>query len=269
MDAEFDVMPRWIAGAVAALGTDHAIPAACRGSVGPAGLAWLADHTHLGPGSVLVDVGGGMGGPAAWARHERGAVPVVVEPQPGACAAARRMFDLPVAVATGTAVPVADAAAPVVWCLGVVCTTEAKARLVHELRRIVAPGGRVGLFVLVARGEVVDAPEGNSFPTDVEVAALLTGAGLDADAAVDVADLPAAPRDWQDRADAADDLVRDRHGDDAAWTRMHEQEARLGRLLDSGAVAGRLAVARRPVADAAPVSRSGAASPAGRAATTR
>lgn len=267
MDAEFDVMPRWVAEAVAALGTDHAVPAACRGSVGPAGLAWLVERTHLGPGTVLVDVGGGTGGPAAWARQECGAAPVVVEPQPGACAAARRMFDLPVVVATGTAVPVADDAAEAVWCLGVLCTTTAKSRLLHELRRIVAPGGWIGLYVLVARDDVVNAPEGNVFPTDVEVAALLTAAGLDARHALEVDDLPVAPRGWADRAAAVDDLVRARHGDDPEWERMHEQETKLARLIESGAVAGRLVVARRPGPDLVPVSRGGAAPPAGTPAT--
>ncbi|MBN9107401.1 MAG: class I SAM-dependent methyltransferase [Pseudonocardia sp.] len=268
MDAEFDVMPRWVAEAVATLGTGHAVPAACRGSVGPAGLAWLAEHTHVGPGTVLVDVGGGMGGPAAWARQECGAAPVVVEPQPGACAAAHRMFDLPVVVATGTALPVADDAAAAVWCLGVLCTTTAKARLLRELRRIVAPGGLLGLYALVARGEVVDPPEGNEFPTDVEVAALLTAAGLDARHALDVDGLPDEPRDWADRADAVDDLVHARHGDDPSWRRMQEQEARLARLMRSGAIAARLVVARRPGPEGGPVSRGGAAPPAGTPATT-
>ncbi|ODU03448.1 MAG: hypothetical protein ABS81_14270 [Pseudonocardia sp. SCN 72-86] len=265
MDAEFDVMPRWVAEAVAALVTDHAVPAACRDSVGPAGLAWLAERTGLGPGTVLVDVGGGMGGPAAWARQECDAAPVVVEPQPGACAAARRMFDLPVIVATGTAVPVTDGAAGAVWCLGVLCTTTAKARLLHELRRIVAPGRAIGLYVLVARDDVADPPEGNEFPTDVEVAALLTAAGLDAEHAVDVDDLPAGPGDWDERADAADDLVRTRHGDEPAWRRTHEQEDRLARLMESGAITGRLVVARRP--DPGAVSRDVAAPPAGTPAT--
>lgn len=246
MDAEFDVMPRWTAEAVATLGSRYAIPAACRGSVGPAGLGWLADRTGLTAGDVLVDVGGGMGGPAVWARERHGVVPLVVEPQPGACRAARRMFDLPTVVGTGAAVPVADARAGAVWCLGVLCTTTGKLDVLRELRRILRPDGMLGLYVLVARGPLDDPPAGNSFPSDIEVDSLLAATGCDVVDAVDVADLPGAPDDWERAGAEADETVRARHGHGAAWRRMHEQEARLGRLLDTGRLAGRLLAAHRP-----------------------
>jgi len=246
MDAEFDVMPRWVAEAVAELGPGHAGPAACRGSVGPAGLRWLADRTRVGLGGLLVDVGGGMGGPAAWAREQRGAAPLVVEPQPGACWAARRMFGLPTVVGSGDAVPVGDGRAASVWCLGVLCTTTDKLGLLCELRRIATPGGRLGLFVLVDRGLRDQPPAGNSFPSEFELAAALATARLEVVDSVDVADLPAAPPDWERRTAETDEAVRARHGREPAWRRMQDQQARLARLLDTGQVAGRLLAVHRP-----------------------
>jgi hypothetical protein len=47
MVAEFDDVAGWTADAVEQLGIRHAIPAACRGSSSPAGLAWLAEACEL------------------------------------------------------------------------------------------------------------------------------------------------------------------------------------------------------------------------------
>ena len=61
LGAEFDVMAEWTAQAVLDLGADHAVPAGCRGSGSPAELTWLGEACGLGPGTVLLDVGAGVG----------------------------------------------------------------------------------------------------------------------------------------------------------------------------------------------------------------
>ena len=95
MDAEFDVVATWTLEAVQRLGADHAIPAGCRGSASPGALAWLGEACELAEGSILVDVGGGVGGPAAFAAERFGVHPVLVEPMLGACRAAHAMFGIP------------------------------------------------------------------------------------------------------------------------------------------------------------------------------
>ena len=90
MEIEFDTVARWTRDVVERLGPEYAIPAGCRGSAGPAGLDRLCDD--LRPGMRLADLGGGVGGPAAYAREQAGIVPVVVDPMPGACRAASRLF---------------------------------------------------------------------------------------------------------------------------------------------------------------------------------
>jgi SAM-dependent methyltransferase len=243
MEAEFDAMPGWTAEAVAALGPEYAVPAACRGSASPAALEWLASRCGLTAGDRLVDVGGGMGGPAAHARDAHGVRPLVVDPMRGACGAARRMFDLPAVVATAAQLPLATASADAAWCVGVLCTTTEKAALLREIHRVLVPGARLGLFVLVTAAPVEgapieDAPDGNDFPTRDGLGALLDAAGFGILDTVDLADLPPAPREWRDRIAQVDAVVEERHGHEAAWRRAREQEDRLAPLLRTGRLEG-------------------------------
>ena len=247
MEAEFDVVAGWTRDAVAALGPDHAIPAACRGTASPSALAWLGEACELGAGSRLVDAGAGVGGPAAFAAERFGVRPVLVEPMVGACRAARELFGFPTVAGTGDRLPLATGTADAVWCLGVLCTTEAKGALLAELHRLLAPGRPLGLFVLVAeRQPVPDAPEGNSFPAHDELARALDLAGFDIVQQVAATDLAATPGSWQDRIDRVERAVADVHGDDPRFHQAEEQEERMGKLMSSGAVSGWLvhAVAR-------------------------
>jgi SAM-dependent methyltransferase len=247
MAAEFDSVAAWTSEAVAALGADHAIPAGCRGTASPAALAWLGEACELAAGSRLLDAGAGVGGPAAWAAERFGVEPVLVEPMVGACRAARELFGFPTVAGSGEALPVAAGSADAVWCLGVLCTTREKAALLGELRRVVRPGGPVGLFVLVAeQTPVPDAPEGNAFPTHDELAGLLDGAGLEVVQQVAAADFAAAPVSWKERIDRVEAAIEAAHGADPRFAQAAEQEQRMGKLLGDGAVTGWLvhAVAR-------------------------
>jgi SAM-dependent methyltransferase len=247
MEAEFDVVAGWTREAVEALGADHAIPAACRGTASPSALAWLGEAGELAAGSRLVDAGAGVGGPAAFAAERFGVRPVLVEPMVGACRAARALFGFPTVAGTGDRLPLATGAADAVWCLGVLCTTEAKGALLAELHRVLGRGRPLGLFVLVAEQDPLpDVPEGNSFPTHDELAHLLDAAGFDLVERIAASELAATPRSWQERMDRVERAVADAHGDDPRFRQATEQEERMGRLLGSGAVRGWLvhAVAR-------------------------
>ncbi|TCK25184.1 methyltransferase family protein [Pseudonocardia endophytica] len=245
MEIEFDTVARWTTDAVAELGPDHAIPAACRGSASPAGLDRLC--RDLRPGMRLGDVGGGTGGPAAYAREQAGVVPVVVDPMPGACRAAARMFGMDAVVGGGERVPLATGSLDACWCLGVLCTLDDndKARLVRELRRVLAPGGPLGLLVFTAdEPRPAGAPDGNRFPTLGRVRELLTDHGFVVDDEVAPDDLPPAPPSWRERADRVDDLLARRHGDDPRFAEAEEQSGRLGALMSDGVVRGHLLRAR-------------------------
>jgi SAM-dependent methyltransferase len=243
METEFGTVAGWTQEAVEALGPEYAVPAGCRGSGSEAALRWLADALDVGPADRVLDAGAGVGGPAGWLAAELGVRPVCAEPMAEAVRAGRALFGLPSLVAVSQALPLADGSFDVTWCLGVLCTTEDKAELLGELRRVLVPGGRLGLLVFVAERELPPPlPDGNSFPTRDELDALLAAAGFTVTATGE-ADLSDSPPGWQQAADAVDAEVQRRHGEDPRWAESQEQAGRVGRLLGSGALRPALVVA--------------------------
>lgn len=243
MEAEFGTVAGWTEDAVRALGPEHAIPAGCRGSGSEGALRWLADRLDLAPGARVLDAGAGVGGPAGWLAAERGVRPVCAEPMAAASGAGRRLFGLPSVVALGQALPFPDASFDAAWCLGVLCTTSDKAGALAELRRVLADGGRLGLLVFVADGPLsAPAPEGNEFPNEAELRALLRGARFRLTGTAE-ADLADSPPEWTERADAVEAEVARRHGDDPAFREAEEQSGRVGRLLSDGSLRAWLGVA--------------------------
>jgi len=238
METEFDLVARWIEEVVDELGPDYAVPAACRGSASPAALDWLVDACGLGPGHNVIDVGGGMGGPAAYAARS-GIRPVVVEPMSSACRAAARLFDLPVVRASGERLPFATGRISAAWCLGVLCTTTEKSALLHELRRVLRIGGPLGLLVFVARTALTySVPDGNDFPSDADLLDLVDAAGFTVVKRVYALDLPAAPDEWRQRIDRVEETLAEGHRADRRSAEADEQQHRMSRLLESGEVAG-------------------------------
>jgi SAM-dependent methyltransferase len=243
MEAEFDTVAGWTEEAVRALGPEYAIPAGCRGSGSRGALRWLADRLDLAAGVRMLDDGAGVGGPAGWLAADRGVRPVCAEPMVAAVRASRRLFGLSSVVALSQGLPFADGSFDAAWCLGVLCTTSDKAAALAELRRVLRPGGRLGLLVFVADGPLPPPlPEGNKFPSQAELRALLSDAGFILGPTAD-ADLGDSPADWTERADAVDAEVARRHGDDNAFRQARENSRRVGRLLSDGALRAWLGIA--------------------------
>ena len=251
-EIEFDLVAGWTEDAVRELGPEYAIPAGCRGSGSPSDLAWLAEALQVGPDTRVADVGSGVGGPAAWLADHFGPQPVCIEPMRGAAAAGQRLFGLPTVVAAAEALPLRSGAFDAVECLGVLCTVPRPQRpaVLRELHRVLRPDGDLGLLVFVARGSQGNEalpgplPEGNDFPTEEALTAILTDAGFTVVQTMESDGLAQAPVAWQERADAVDDLLARQHGDDPRWQRAQQQTARISRLIGGGHVRPLLVHAR-------------------------
>lgn len=246
MSAEFDTIAEWTAQVAIDLGPSFRVPAACRGSGSPAALDWLIENLALAHDEALLDCGAGVGGPAAYAVKHRAVRPTLVEPERGACRAARRLFDHPVIQASASALPLRDESFAAAWSLGVLCTMSNQLALLSELRRVVRPGGRIGLLVFVARStEPFEQPEGNHFPTADSLHDLLDRSGLRVAQWRGANELASPPRQWQSRVDAVDAELSDRHGDEPAWQLAERQSDLIGRLLADGVVTGELLTLHR------------------------
>jgi SAM-dependent methyltransferase len=247
MSAEFGTVAEWTADAIRQLGSEYAIPAACRGSGSPAALQWLGDRLGLSPSQRILDCGAGLGGPAAFAAAEFGVRPVLAEPMPGACRAAAQLFGLPAVAAAGQHLPFATGSFGTAWSLGVLCTVSDKLAALTELRRVLRPGGRLGLIVyLQESAELPCVPAGNRFPRQAELAGLLRQSGFTVRDQRPLAGFSEAPDGWERRADEVQRALETAHSGQLRWEEARSQQECMALLLARGQVRGQVScVVRR------------------------
>jgi SAM-dependent methyltransferase len=236
--SEFGTVASWSADALGELDEESLIAGACRGSASPAALAWLAECLALDSGEPLLDVGAGLGGPAAWVADHYGVVPTAVEPMFDAAHGGRTLFGLSTAVASATHLPLRGGAFRSAWMLGVLDTLPDPGAVLGEVRRVLADDGRLALLAYIAQGLLPEdaVPSGNHFQTIDELLGAVEAAGFAVIDRIDATALPPPPMDWQVRQDRLRDRVAEEHGDDPRHQDAEEQARRFGALLGSGAL---------------------------------
>lgn len=122
----------------------------------PATLA-LADAAGIGPGDHVLDVGGGLGGPARTLARTTGCRVTTVDLTPEFCAVARELnrrsgLDEAITVVEGNALdlPFGPGSFDVVWTQHMSMNIADKASLYREFRRVARDGGRLAFFDVVA-----------------------------------------------------------------------------------------------------------------------
>ena len=233
--------------AVGKLGPEYAIPAGCRGSGSPADLAWLARRRRSartpgsstsGPASVVRP----HGSPSTSARPPSASSPCAVPPGRGRrLFGCRRWWPTPGRCRCGPGRSTSCSAS----ACGARCPRRTGPGGWRSCAGCCVPGGDLGLLVFVARGPLPGPlPEGNDFPTEDALRALLEGAGLTVVQSRESDGLAEAPKAWRERADAIDAALERRHGEDPRWRRAQEQTARIARLIGGGHVRPLLVHAR-------------------------
>lgn len=244
MDDEFDTLAEWTADVAGALDPAYRVPAGCRGSGSPGAMRWLLEHLEPKPGQTFLDCGAGVGGPAAFAAAETGVRPVLIDPELGACRAARSLFALP-ALRANSQLPIATGSMGVGWSLGVLSTVADQPLFLAEIRRILQPDARFALIVYCAAhaGDLsLQPPDGNTFPTVQVLQDLLGDASLRVLNSGWVDHFAALPADWEDAMASVQAELERRHREDPRWESAQEQSNLMGTLLAAGEVRGRLLV---------------------------
>ena len=125
-----------------------------RGRAGTHGLARLAG---LRPGTRVLDVGCGIGGPARTLAAEYGCLVTGIDLTESYVEAGRELTERvglseSVSIHVGNAVelPIVDGSFDVVWMQHVGMNVADKARLYSECRRVLRPGGKLALHEIVA-----------------------------------------------------------------------------------------------------------------------
>lgn len=244
MAAEFETVASWTADVAAGMDPASRIPAGCRGSGSPGAMRWLLQALESGPGQVFLDVGAGVGGPAAFAAQEAGVRPLLTDPEHGACVAARSLFGLS-AVRADSRLPIASATIAVGWSLGVLSTVGDQPAFLAEIRRVLQPQARFGLLVYCAAhpgGLSLPTPDGNTFPTVAVLTDLLDHASLQVVTSAQIDDFTAYPSGWENAMTTVQAELERRHGQDPRWHTAREQSNRMVALLAAGEVGGHLLV---------------------------
>lgn len=231
---EFDTVAAWTGEVLTGLPAPYAIPGACRGSGNPAALAWLAETLEIRPGTPFVDIGGGLGGPAAWLVEHYEVSPVLCDPMGRAAGWARRLFGLSCLIAAATELPLRSGRFEAAWALGVLSTVPDKSVFLDEVRRVLGPTGRLGLLEYVATSTSVPGPPaGNHFQDGAELRAVLEESGFEVVATVGGDSLPPAPESWRSRVDHVKNEIAAAHPGSPVLRRADTQQQRFADLLEA------------------------------------
>jgi len=126
-------------------------------SRGKQGTLELAALAQLSGGEQVLDVGGGIGGPARLLAHEFGCQVTVLDLTPTFVEAGRMLTErvgladsVTFRQGSALAMPFPDASFDVAWTQHSSMNIEVKERLYSEVRRVLRPGGRLAIHEIMA-----------------------------------------------------------------------------------------------------------------------
>jgi len=236
LEIEFGRHAGWIVEAIEAHGLD-AIPAACRGSGDPALFGLLADAIEARPGRLVLDIGCGIGGPAAWLATERGCEVVGIDVMEEPVHGLKRLFPrLCSIVATSRSLPFRDATFDASWAIGVIETIGHKREALKELARVLVSHGRLAAYTFVSTSnEIDDPPMADRFQPLDELVEDFERGGFRT-LRVEPSALARPPATWRQAQGAAQAHANRFHRDDPVLEDVDRELRKFARLHTSGQI---------------------------------
>jgi ubiquinone/menaquinone biosynthesis C-methylase UbiE len=246
LDVEFGTYTEWLVDAIVEVAPQQLIPPTCRGTGQPQLLERLADGLRLTSSSLVLDLGSGLGGPAAWLAAHHGCRVIGTDVMETEVRAAARLFPgSTAAVGAAEELPWRDACFDAVWCLGVLEMIEDKRRVAREIARVLRPGARFAIYGFFATGRpFTHEPSANHFASLDECLADLAASGL---ALVDAVPYEgsSSPDEWRQAVMAIRDEVHRRHSGDERFALALAQLGSFNWLRTSGCISDWLVIGER------------------------
>jgi SAM-dependent methyltransferase len=237
-EAEFGHYSGWIVDAIQQVGVEDPVVAACRGTGNPSLLEHLAADLAIEPGATVLDVGVGLGGPAAWLTREHSCRLVGIDIMLQAARGAHRLFDdVAVAVASTRELPFRDQSFDAAWALGVIEMLADKERAFREIVRVLVPGARVVVYDFVAtEPELSTPPAACRFESADDIGRKLEAAGFDVLRSQAVPPLSAPPDTWQRATAAVRQRIHEGYDGDARLAAAEVERNNFNRLRLAGSI---------------------------------
>ena len=131
--------------------------------LGRAATVAMARKARIGPGTQVLDIGAGIGGPARTLTRHFGARVTAIDPTERFCVLNSELTrragmgeSISIVEGDGCALPFDDGSFEVAWTQAVWQSVEDKGQLLYEARRVLRPGGRAVCFEVLAGPAAAD-----------------------------------------------------------------------------------------------------------------
>ena len=248
LEAEFGSYSDWIVEAAERLRVSERVAIASRGTGNPGLLRAAAEAAGISEGDLVLDVGSGLGGPAAWLEEHYGCTTVGFDLMEASVAAQRRLFSLSRSLVAGSdRLPFRTESFDAAWSLGVLEMVEDKPAALAEITRVLKPGGRLCLYEYAGEKQSNgDGPEANLFVPASSMRSMILDSGLDLVAAERSPEIPDPPLEWREVTRIVRSEIARNHAGDPRLEEAENERRSFLKMMRSGEIEDWIFIAEKP-----------------------